>query len=127
MTKHLLAGAAATVLLSGVAFAQTYPPAPPPPVAPPPLVAPAPIAPPVVPPAPAGSSSSTTTTITPAPDGGYRSSTTEKGVDVNGNEVTRKNIYHEGIAGSSETHTKTETDPFGGTTTRSTTTTNSPQ
>lgn len=125
MTKHLLAGAAATVLMSGVALAQTYPPAPPPPVPPPPLVAPAPVAPPVVPPAPVGSSSSTT--ITPTPDGGYRSSTTEKGVDVNGNEVTRKKIYHEGIAGSSETHTKTETDPFGGTTTRSTTTTNSPQ
>jgi hypothetical protein len=31
MTKHLLAGVAAVVLMSGVALAQTYPPAPPPP------------------------------------------------------------------------------------------------
>ena len=31
MTKHLLAGVAAVALISGVAFAQVYPPAPPPP------------------------------------------------------------------------------------------------
>jgi hypothetical protein len=44
-------------------------------------------------------------------------------VDVNGNEVTKKDVYKEGVEGSTETHTKTQTDPLGGTTTRSTTTT----
>jgi hypothetical protein len=116
MTKHLLAGAAAVVLMSGVASAQIYPPAPPPtyPPAPPPM--------PVAPPAPVPGSS-TTTTVAPTPDGGYRASTTTKGVDVNGSEVTKKDVYKEGVEGNSETHTKTQTDPLGETTTRSTTTT----
>lgn len=112
MTKHLLAGGAAYLLMSGVALAQTYPPSPPPVVAP----VPAP-----------GSSTSTTTTIAPSPDGGYRASTLTKGVDVNGNEVTKKNTYREGIEGSAETHTKTETSPYGGTTTTRSTTKTSPQ
>src|SRR5271166_4703403 len=116
MPKHLLAAAAAAVLMSGVAAAQTYPPAPPPLPYPPP-----PPAVPVAPPAPVpGSSTSTTTTVTPTPDGGYRASTVNKGVDPNGNEVTKKDVYREGVAGSSEAHTKTETNPFGETTTRST-------
>jgi len=40
MTKHLLAGVAGVVLMSGVGFADTYPPTPPPsmPLAPPPAV-----------------------------------------------------------------------------------------
>jgi hypothetical protein len=117
MTKHLLAGVAGVVLMSGVASAQVYPPAPPPPYppAPPPPYA-------VAPPAPVPGSS-TTTTVAPTPDGGYRSSTTTKGVDPTGNEVTKKDVYREGVEGSTETHTKTQTDPLGETTTRSTTTT----
>src|SRR5437763_6705421 len=100
MTKHLLAAVAAVVLMSGVASAQTFPPYPP---APPPPV-------PVAPPAPAplpGPSTSTTTTVTPTPDGDYRASTVKKGVDASGNEVTKKETYQEGVAGSTETHTKT--------------------
>jgi hypothetical protein len=116
MTKHLLASVAAVVLMSGVASAQIYPPAPPPQPYPP---APPPIG--VAPPAPVTGSS--TTTVAPTPDGGYRASTTKKGVDASGNEVTKKDVYQEGVEGSSETHTKIETDPLGGTTTRSTTTT----
>jgi hypothetical protein len=45
-------------------------------------------------------------------------------VDANGNEVTKTNTYREGVAGSSESHTRTVTDPERGTTTtRSKTTT----
>jgi hypothetical protein len=114
MTKRLLAGAAAIVMMSGVAFAQTYPPAPPPmPVAP-------------TAPVPPDASTSTTTTVAPGPEG-YRATTVKKGVDINGNEVMEKNIYKNGISGSTETHTKTKMDPYGGdTTTRSTTTTTTP-
>jgi hypothetical protein len=83
---------------------------------------------PVVPPAPVpGSSTSTTTTVAPAPDGDYRSSTIKKGMDATGNEVTKKDTYREGVAGSTETHTKTETNPLGGTTTTRSTTTTTPR
>jgi hypothetical protein len=106
MTKHLLAAAAAGVLIFGVALAQTYPPAPPP--GPVPSV---------------GIPGSTTTTTTTSPTTDHRTTIT-KGVDANGNEVTKKDSYREGVAGSSESHTKTMTDPDGGTTTtRSKTTT----
>jgi hypothetical protein len=45
-------------------------------------------------------------------------------VDANGNEITKKDTYREDVAGSTESHTITETDPDGGTTaTRSMTTT----
>ncbi len=101
--------------MSGGVSAQIYPPVPPPQ---PPLPAPPPI--PVAPPL-AGPGSSTTT-VAPT-DGGYRASTTKKGVDANVNEVTKKDIYREGAEGSSETRTKTETDPLGRTKTCSTTTT----
>jgi hypothetical protein len=118
MTTRLLAGAAAIVLMSGAAFAQAYPPAPPPPVGPPPVA----VAPGISP------GTSTTTTVAPGPDGGYRASTTRQGVDVNGNPVTEKNTYKEGIEGSTQTHTKTTTDPFGaGTTTTRSTTKTAPQ
>jgi hypothetical protein len=43
--------------------------------------------------------------------------TITKGVDANGNEITKKDTYREGSAGSSESHTTTATDPDGGTTT----------
>jgi hypothetical protein len=117
MIKHLLSGVAAVFLTSGIAFGQVY--APPPPPAPyVPGPPPAPAAPPIPPPA-----FGTTTTVAPGPDGDYRASTTTKGVDAVGNEVTKKKTYEEGAAGSTETRTKTETDPVTGTTTRSTTTT----
>ena len=124
MTKHLLAGVAAVVLMSGVASAQVYPPAPPPayPPAPPPPYPVAPQPPAIIPPAPVPGPT-TTTTVAPTPEGGYRASKTTKGVDVNGNEVTKKDVYREGVEGSTETHTKTQTNPLGETTTRSTTTT----
>jgi hypothetical protein len=49
--------------------------------------------------------------------------TIHKEVDEQGNTVTKKDSYREGVAGSTETHTRTETDPDGGsTTTRSKTT-----
>jgi hypothetical protein len=91
MTKQLLAGATALVLISGIASAQPYPTAPPPP-------------PPVAPPPKA---------VSPPPPG----------PGTGGKEVTRKDIYREGVEGTSETHTKTKTNPETGTTTHSTTTT----
>jgi len=116
MTKHLLAGVAAVALISGVAFAQVYPPAPPPP---PPgtLVIPAP------PPPPIPSTSTTTTTVAPSPDEDHREVTIHKETDKKGKTVIEKDTHQEGIAGSSETHTKTETDRDGGTTTTRETTT----
>jgi hypothetical protein len=66
-------------------------------------------------------SATTTTTVSPTTD--HRTTIT-KGVDANGNEITKKDTYREGVAGSSESHTTTATDPDGGTTTpRSKTTT----
>jgi hypothetical protein len=111
MTKQLLAGVAAFGLMSGVAFAQSYPPAPPP----------------VAAPQSVGVPGSTTTTTTVAPTTGHTTTIT-KGVDANGNEITKKYADREGTTGSSETHTKTFTDPDGGTTTtRSKTTTKEEQ
>ena len=120
MARYLLTGAAALILMSGVAWAQSYPPAPPPmPIAPPVAVAP---------PAPLPSpGTSTTTTVVPTPDGDYRASTIKKGMDAEGNAVTKKDTYQEGVAGSTETHTKTQTDPSGGTTTTRSTTTTTPR
>jgi hypothetical protein len=44
--------------------------------------------------------------------------TITKGVDANGNEITKTDTYREGVAGSSsESHKTTVTDPDGGTTT----------
>jgi hypothetical protein len=109
MTKQLLAGVAAAVLISGAAFAQVY--APSPPAAPGALVVPAP------PPVPLpGPSTTTTTTVTPNPDGDHSETTIHREVDRKGNAVIEKDTHREGIAGSSDTHTKTETDPAGGTT-----------
>ena len=97
MTKHLLAGVAGVVLMSGVGFADTYPPTPPPsmPLAPPPAVSSPGDK---NPPAAAPGSSGTTT----APNSGIE-----------------RDTHREGIAGS----TKQETGRDGGTTTRSNTTT----
>ena len=107
MTKHLLAGVAGVVLMSGLAFADTYPPTPPPstPLAPPPAV------------------TSPGDNNPPAAPGSHEV-TIHKEADEKGNTVIEKDTHREGIAGSTESHTKTETDRDGGTTTtRSKTTT----
>jgi hypothetical protein len=59
-------------------------------------------------------STTTTTTTSPTTD---HTTTITKGVDANGNEITKKDTYREGIAGSTESHKTTVTDPDGGTTT----------
>jgi hypothetical protein len=107
MCKHLLAGAAAFALMSSAAFAQTYIPMSPPPTLPPSV----------------GVPGSTTTTTTVSPTTGHTTTIT-KGVDANGNEITKQDTYREGVSGSSESHRTTVTDPDGGTTaTQSKTTT----
>lgn len=107
MTKRLLAGVATFGLISSVAFAQSYIPASPPPTVPPSVGVPG--------------STTTTTTVSPTTN---HTTTTAKGVDANGSEITKKDRYREGLTGSTESHTKTITDPDGGTTTtRSKTTT----
>lgn len=111
MTKHLMTGVAAAVLISGAAFAQIYAPPPPPPGT---VVVPAP------PPSSVPETNTTTgTTVAPGPDGDHNEITIHKELDRKGNTVIEK----EGIAGSSDTHTKTETDRDGGTTTTTETTT----
>jgi hypothetical protein len=55
-----------------------------------------------------------TTTVSPTTD---HTTTITKGVDANGNEITKKDTYREGAAGTSLTHTTTMTDPDGDTTT----------
>jgi hypothetical protein len=104
MSRYLLAGVAAVGLMSGVAFAQTYIPTSPPAAA-----------------VGVPGSTTTTTTVSPTTD---HTTTITKGVDANGNEITKENTYREGIAGSSKSQKTTVTDPDGGTTTtRSKTTT----
>jgi hypothetical protein len=97
MIKLLLAGVAGVILISGVAFADQYPPAPPPsmPLAPPPV----------------GTSPAETTPPGVAP----------------GPEITKKYIHRKGVAGSTETHKTTVTPDGGTTTTRSKSTTRSNQ
>jgi len=126
MTKYLLAGVAAAVLISGVASAQVYAPAPPPP--PGAVVVPAPPPPPamviVQPPPIAVPGTTTTTTVRPSPDGDHRETTIHREVDRKGNAVIEKDVHREGIGGSTDTHVKTETDRDGGSTTTTETTTN---
>jgi hypothetical protein len=110
MTRYLLTGVAAMGLMSGIAFAQTYPPAPPPTPAPPLVGVPG--------------STTTTTTVSPTTD---HKTTVTKGVDANGNEITKKDTYREGVSGSTESHTTTATDPDGGTTTSRSKTTSTPR
>ena len=117
MIKQLLAGVSAVGMMSGIALAQTYPPAPPPPPA-------GTIGAPAVPvaPVPVPGTSTTTTTVMPSPDADHREVDVHKEVDRKGNTVIEKDIHREGIAGSSETHKKIETDRDG-TVTHSETTT----
>ena len=57
------------------------------------------------------------------PGGDHREVEIHKDVDKKGNAVIEKDIHREGVSGSGETHTKTETDRGGGTTTTRETTT----
>jgi hypothetical protein len=50
-----------------------------------------------------------------------------RSVDPSGNAVTREDSYQEGVTGSTETHTKTQTNPLSGVTTHSTTSTTTPR
>jgi hypothetical protein len=93
MIKHLLVGVAAIGLMTGVALAQGGP-----------------------------GKNSSTTTETSGP-GGSTTTTTKQGTDWKGNSVTKQDAYKEGAAGSSETHSKSLTDPVSGSTTTSKTTT----
>lgn len=103
MTKHLLAGVAGVVLMSGVGLADTYPPTPPPstPLAPPPAVSsPGDNNPPAAVPG------SSVTTTAPNSGGDQREGTIHKEADEKANRVIEKDTRREGIAGSTESHTK---------------------
>jgi len=93
MIKRLLIDVAAIGLMTGIALAQGSP----------------------------GKGSSTTTETTGP--GGSTTTMTKEGTNWKGNSVTKQDAYKEGPAGSSETHSKSETDPASGSTTTSKTTT----
>ena len=86
MTRHLLAGAAAFALMTGVAFAEDM-----------------------------SSESSTTTrstTTTTVPGvGSYKSSETHQGLDRDGNAIHTKKTYHSGANGSTATTRTRTTSP----------------
>jgi hypothetical protein len=67
-----------------------------------------------------------TTTIAPGLYGGPEATTTRIGLDAFGNPITTRDIYREGIAGSSQSHPNSATDPRAGGSTapRSSATTN---
>jgi hypothetical protein len=111
MLKRLVCGAASLMLMAGVASVQTYPPSTTPPEMP---------APEMGVPAPGRS----TTTIRPSSLAGWQATTTRHGLDKYGNPVTERDIYREGIAGSSESHMTTIDPAAGGTTTSKPTTAN---
>ena len=59
-----------------------------------------------------------TTTASSSRYGGWQPTTTRRGPDGHGNPVTQRDIYREGIAGSTESPETLPTDPrVGGTTT----------
>jgi hypothetical protein len=111
MFKRLVGAAAGMMLMTGLASAQTYPP----PTTPPEIPAPSMRVP---------ASGTSTTTVAPGLHRGWQATTTRLGLDEHGNPVTQRDIYREGIAGSTENHQTYTTDPSsGGTTTNKTTTT----
>ena len=55
--------------------------------------------------------------------GDHSETTIHREVDRKGNSVIEKDVHHEGIASSTDTHTKTESDRDGGSTTTTETTT----
>jgi hypothetical protein len=115
MIKSLLT-AAATVVLSGAALAQSAPPVFAPGAPPPAVIAPAP--------PPAGPADTNTTIRAHVrPDGSIHASTTKKGLDKNGQPVTERHSYSNGPDGTKETHSQTQTDPATGNTETNTTTT----
>ena len=71
-------------------------------------------------------SGSSTTTETSGPNGSS-TTMTKQGTGWNGNAVTKQDTYKEGATGSSETNSKTETDPASDGTTTSKTTTSKPE
>jgi len=95
--KILLAGVAALGLLSGLALAQGTP-----------------------------GTGSSTTTVNSGP-GGSSTTSTKQGTGWNGNAATKQDTYKQGATGSSETHSKSETNPASGGTTTSKTTTTKPE
>jgi hypothetical protein len=100
--------------MTGLASAQTYPP----PTTPPEIPAPS-----MRVPAPG----TPATTAAPSLYGGWQATTTRHGLDEHGNPVTQRDIYREGIAGSSESHETFTTDPrAGGTAYQPSTTHNQP-
>jgi hypothetical protein len=78
---------------------------------------------PATPPPPVPGTSTTSTTVSPSPDGDHSETTIHREVDRKGNTVIEKDVHREGIAGSTDTHTKTETHRDGGSTTTTETTT----
>ena len=101
MIKHLLAGAVASVVLTGVAVAQVQ-------------------VSPIVPPP----GSNTTIRAGIAPDGTVHATATSNGVDENGQDVKINQSYQTGPDGTRVMQSQTQTDPdTGNSVTRSTTTT----
>lgn len=98
MIKHLLTTAAAAVLMSGVALAQTI----------------------VVPAGTPGGD--TTIKAGVAPDGSIRASATTKSLDANGQVIKDQHVYQSGPDGTTLGHTQTQTDLTTGDSTTSTTT-----
>jgi hypothetical protein len=70
-----------------------------------------------------GPDTSTTIRANVSPDGSVRASTTQKGLDENGQVVTQRNSYSNGPDGTKETHSQTQTDPATGNTETNTSTT----
>ena len=101
MYQRLLVGLTGLLLMTATAAAQTYPPPTTPPEIPAPMMG--------VP-----SLGTFTTTVAPSPYGGWNATTTRHGLDEYGNPVTQKDIYRQGIAGSSESHTTTTPDTGAG-------------
>jgi len=100
MIKHLLAGAVASVIMSGAALAQvSLLPAPPP------------------------GANDTTIKAGIAPDGSIHASTTSKSVDDNGQEVKVNHSFQSGADGTRETHSQTQTDLDSGNSVTTSTTT----
>jgi hypothetical protein len=98
MLKHLTGGVVGLALAAGVASAQTYPSV----TTPSEMGVPAP--------------GRSTTTLAPSLHGGWQATTVRQGLDENGKPVTSREIYREGIAGSSESHMTTPDTAAGGTT-----------
>ena len=104
MFKRLMGGAAAIVLMTGLASAQTYPlPTTPPEIPAPSMRVPAP--------------GTSTTTVAPSLNRGWQATTPRLGLDEHGNPVTQRDVYRESIAGRLESRETFTSDPRAGGTT----------